>query len=292
MATVIKRSGTGEGVTYNPGNTYIWNGHGFWPPMRDQGFDEGDYAYNTTVLYNADTSFDLTNFRPGYEVVLYLVVIETTSSPNSGNYTMKFEDNSSNVLYTQTSSFNHPADASTSYESFAWIAIGCRPSPYSEINYNGTYYAKTTGAVSETKSFTTSGLNTSLNTLYSSDKGMIWVESTNIVFICQLGTVQSIQHDGSTYGSHSTSEAGKIWVPDGASGLKYLCYIDSSGNERHTKEGTYYFDIYDTSVTSTSSANAGAISVSDSPNWTSIKFVAADGNVVQLGQGYLYGNMY
>lgn len=285
MASItILQSETGKGVEYDSYGVpykYVWNAHSFWPSFELQGFQEASFDEGTLDTVGTATSFNLSGFQVGNEVVLYLVELDFTSGI-TGYVTLSFEDK----YGTEVSSADYYYSWFGGY--MYWIAMGVRPNPYPEIWYNGTFYAKveTPAGTSDTHSFSVNNLDTSVLTrYYDSDRGKMWVEGDYLWYISYLKCKHYIRHNNEFPLYVGTSDAGKIWIDDDEYRLKW---IDENGYLRKSKRGDkYWTEGWDAGDKYVGTGSTGRIFCRESPGWTEIHYVAHDGYLVRHGPGYV-----
>jgi len=292
----IKTLETGFGLELtndeNGHSIWRWYGHIFGPSYSDQNFIIGTGWYDTVGAYLSTSSFDHSNLWPGHESAFGVAVIQFPGD-ESGTYTFKAIHKDGSTIHTITTNYSGNGDPGINFQYFSWIGLGLRKpdllKSYREIDEDGTYSYTVSGDVTGSVNYTVSNIDLSRYTLYNtSDIGKIKINGDNLNYICEYGYNHIVNHDGSTYGNVGTQYAGQIWVPDGASGLAYLNYVDSSGNIRRTKNGDKYDngEGYGTALGAkvgiTTLSNSGYIWI----QYDRIEFVAADGTCYRIGNGY------
>ena len=289
MAIWLNIAGTGDGIQYTRLSDgvfqrYIWHGHSFWPSYELQDWQEVNYEWLTPAIYGADTTFNLTGFQSGNEVVMYVNEIHWDSG-YSGQWVMEFRDWTGTVLFTADHSQTFPAPPS-GYTAgvYAWIGIGVRPEPWPEIYYNGNYTAVTTGIVSNTTNFTVYNLDTATLVRYPGKEGYMWVEDDYLWYICYMGTkVKILPQPG---GETSTSTPGAVWISDSDYRIHW---VDENGIHRKSKLGDkYWTEGWQGGTNFVGTSKTGYIYARDDPGWTELHYVAYDGYLVRHGPGYVY----
>ena len=291
MAIWLNIASTGFGIQYNANDDnhlyrYRWNAHSFWPSYENQEYDEETPAWNTIAIYEESTSFDLTDFQPGHEVVMYVNEIRWNAG-YSGQWTLEFQDPEGTTLYISEygRTFDAPPSGWTA-GSYAWIAIGVRPNPWPEIYSNGIYRAITSGIVSNTTYFTITNLDTTLLTRYPGYEGTAWIEGENLHYISRLGT----EHTMLAQPGEETSAgvAGAIWM----SNTEYrIHWTDENGVARKSKLG----DRYDVESRHggrhyVGESKKGYFWARYSPGWTTLHGICYDGYLTRFGPGYLHNS--
>lgn len=294
MAIVIDKGGFSRGFTQSilggGSQTYVWDGYSYFPTYGYQGFDD-TLSITDINLYQPKTTWDLTNYRLGQECLFFLSLLHNNgSTEETFQITYSWYDPDDNFLFLETLEYTLPAG----YKSYFWYGVGVAidngTSRYNEVYKNGNYEIRLTGDVTATYTATVQNLDESkINYVSSTYKGYIWVEGDNICFISGDYYKIKINHDGTIYETGLENNAGEIWIPSSGD---YLCYIDSSGNLRHTHVGDKYGTSsgWDSTVTTDNvgTINKGYMWVRD--NWSFIYFINNDGYVVRLGPGYVYGD--
>ena len=283
---------TGQGVTStnsgggNPLN-YIVTGHCFNPSLGS--YIEQNYASS----YSPSSSFDLTDYYPGTEVVM---AVCTIYGPDVFPITSDWYNPNGTRFYA--GSFGSGIILSGDWR-YTWSYVGCKPpdnkggalnSIYGEIYFNGQYSVGigTAQSPAHWAYVQISNVNSSRMTMHYGSEGDIWVDGQNIHFICWDGHEIIIANDGVNYGNAGGTTTGSIWVPN-ISSANYLCYVDFSGYIRHTKNGdTGGWAGYD--GVGTSGHTPGYIWVESGFNATYLMFINNDGWQVRLSSGYMFGN--
>ena len=119
-----------------------------------------------------------------------------------------------------------------------------------------------------------------------SETGSVWVDGQNIWFISGMCWENCIKNDGSDYGDVGIEHAGTMWVGSG----DYLEYIDATGHHRRTHNGDPWgIDGHDrNSCCNVGAANAGFMW--DRDNWAFLYFINCNGQMIRMGNGFIYGN--
>jgi hypothetical protein len=290
MSIWLNIASTGFGVEYTDlGGTfrrYRWNAHSFWPSFNLQNYNDVSYEWDTLALYNPTTTFDLTNFQVGHEVVLYLIEIRWDSG-YSGAITIEFEDNVGTTLYTATFNYDF-AEPLPGYirGMYSWAAIGVRPQPWPELYYNGTFYAKTSGIVTNTTAFTVNNLDTSVLTRYPGKEGTMWVEGDYLWYISKIGCKHYVLPQPG--GEQSTASPGSVWI----SNTDYrIHWCDQNGIHRKSKRGDkYWTEGWNSGTKFIGTDKIGYTFMRSSPGWTEFHYVAYDGYLVRHGPGYVHSS--
>ena len=296
MAIGMIDYGTGFGISNTEVGTYRWNGHAFNPNGvgYGQGWNPFEGDWDDVVLYNREDEFDLTGFQFGNEVVLFMVQFSTDESDN-GYIHFTYYDPDDEPLC----SFSTPWSISPSEEYYtAFFAIGLKSDRWGdkEIHKNGKYYAEAD---------ITYNNNTSHHYVYSffdvvncptlerpgDTSGMIgkiWVEGTELCYICFQGYKMRAKTDGS-YTYVDEDLAGKVWVE----GNK-IAFIDEYGVKRKTKLGDPFghHDGLDELPDYPGTEYSGAIWVNNSWSDTYLMFVDEYGIKRRVGAGYVFGGDY
>lgn len=292
MSVWINKVGTGDGFYFDiwPSgvyNRYIWYGHSFWPSYENQGFDgSATYTYDTLHLYNASTSYNLTDFQVGHEVILYLLEFRYDVSFYGALY-MKFVDDEGTVLFLADYSGTYTTSGATN-GCYSWIATGVRPQPFPEIWKNGTYYAITSGFVSNTTAFTIFGLDETRLTRYPGKEGTMWVEGNYLWYISAIGCKHFILPEPG--GETSTASPGAVWI---SSGDYRIHWCDSTGIHRKSKLGDkYWTESWDGGDHYVGTSRTGYAFARSYLGWTELQYVAHDGYLVRHGPGYVHTGDY
>ncbi len=284
--------GTCKGITTCC--TYIWNAHSFWPSYEDQSCDPDATWCGTPVKYGSTTSFVLSDFQVGNEVVMTIFCLHVDGPLSiSGDVRIRYVDSEGTVTNTWYYYFSFSVPSGYWEESYAWAAIGVRPKPWPEIWNNSYGYrveAKGTSGgwtgIDITQYYAINYLDTT-NVNSSHTPGYMWVEGERIAFVGNIGAKIFIGHDG-TSSFVGTDKIGHMWIEDDRLG-----YIDANGYKRKTKRGDkYWINGWEGSAVYAGASAVGHIWVmgSASPYWTKIGFVGEDGYVYRMGPGYVHGD--
>ena len=291
MATQFAQ--TGKGVVYRDaeGNNHSYEpyGHSFNPSYTADWVAHINENLQAVSVTSAIGNPDLTGFYPGTEVITCLTVVYGPSSGCSMTHNWKHPDGSIYFSFT----YNFGVIGAGGW-GFAFSYNGIKPplpafSEPGEIFSNATYSVDsivTDGGGTQTISFTTSNLDTSLLTLHTGYDGSIWVEGNNICFISHMGTKHIIANDGEDWGY--VGNPGAIWV-NNVGGLSVLGYTDSNGHLRYTTTADLVgWGGYD--GLPSSGHTPGYIWAQNNFNYTYLMFIDYLGNQARISQGYMFGS--
>lgn len=290
MTITVNEAQTGFGITTDVG-TFRWNGHGFNPTGDKtdgyQSFDPYNDSYAGVTAYNPTTSFDLTGYQYGNEVVLFLVKY-TTDVAQTVTTIITFKDPDGNALYVGLFTPSMPAN---SYYA-NWLGIGIKEYPSNEIWKDGTYTVEyvishSSGTESGSVSFTISNYPATTSGT-ASDVGALWVEGDNLAYICAQRRKIVVKHDG-TSSYKGTAYKGAIWLEtDGK-----ISYIDSSGYKRSTKAGDQYgYDNTGELPSTPGTTSKGSIWACNDYYDAYLMIVSSDGTKYRIGPGYVGSGDY
>lgn len=283
MATLTHKLGKGIYIMKGAARyEYIPHAHSFNPPLKD--FDESSGVTDVGIV-NELYSYDLTDFYPGHEVLLCYSRI---TGPYAGGTVYQEWKRPSGQLYFAWSKYIPPL-AGGAWK-YLWSYTGIKK--YYEIDSNGDYTVDLwiPGETNPTCTFTIANLDSAKMTFHDyNQRGYLWVEGDNLVFISHYRTKHFIKNDGVNYGS-APGKAGHIWVPSTA-GAKYLCYVDASEIKRRTHnaddEGWKGYD-----GVGTTGHSPGYIWAQEEFNGSCLMFIDQGGKQFRISNGYLYGNEY
>jgi hypothetical protein len=295
MAINILESETGYGLESDIG-IYRWHGHAFNPSGQEaeQSWNPwGSWSNRDVNIYNASSSFNLSGFQYGNEVVIYLLRF-STSVTDSGTITITYYDPDDNPLL----SYNF--DWSYDPEDFDWwgafVGIGIKDDRFGsrEIWENGQYYVEADITYNNgsthyyTYKFFTVSNQPVLTLVYPfTNVGKIWVDGDELHYICYQGYDMIAKHDGSS-SYVGDQHAGKIWIE----GNK-IAYVDEDGYKRRTKKGALYGNPAGDELPSSPGTGAsGSIWVNDWGSDTYLMFVDEYGIKRRVGAGYVFGGDY
>jgi hypothetical protein len=292
MALSLIHVATGLGIQRSTGTYYRWHNHSFNPTSNiSDGYQTWDFwgdpsdVYPGPVVYSAQSSFDLTGYQYGIELVMFVLKFQSDTA-DSGTFSHIWKDPDGNTLNTFSGSWNCPG---AGYWWYSWSGDGIKANG-SEIHKNGTYtiqYSVTGnyGSLSGSVTFTVSNFPAATS---SSNLGRIWVEGNHLCYICYQGYKIQLPTDGTgTY--VDGTKAGSVWMETNGK----IAYIDATGNKRSTKKGDRYgFDGWTTEIPgSPGTAHAGKIWVSNSSEAdTYLVIISPDGNKYRIGAGAITGD--
>lgn len=295
MSLSIAINQTGYGMSTDIG-TYRWNGHAFNPNGEGYGqtwnpWEEDWYGIG---IYSAQSSFNVGNFQYGNEVVLYLIDFESDKR-DSGYINFTWYDPFDEPLLSMSIPWSVPA---AEYWYSAWVGIGLKHDRwgYKEIWTDGDYYVEADITYDDdTKHHYTQKFFTITNCEelayrpgdYPPYVGKIWVEGTDLCYICWQGYKMIAKSDGS---SEIAGEeyAGKIWVEG-----EKIAYVDSSGVKRKTKRGDPFgHHDWDELPEAPGTDYSGCIWVNDYMSDTYLMFIDESGVKRRVGAGYVLSGDY
>jgi len=282
--------GTGYGLTDSSRGTYRVNGHSFNPTNvtmdGGQSWDIKTYPnpLGALSIYNPTSTFDLTGFQYGIEVVLGMLSLQAFTYPESITVTQSFTDSYGNILWSWPLSTYLPVN----YWAYSYVYMGIKAANqeiYSNGVYNYNYSISYSGGIqSDSVPFTVSNFPYNPLPAYSfpDSKGKIWVEGNNLAFLCSQNGAKILVPTDGTGTPVGTQYAGKIWLEVPGK----ITYVDEYGFKRNTKMGDRWGWLADPDIPGIPGVDkSGCIWVNNYYNDTFLIIVSPDGIKYRIGAG-------
>lgn len=279
---------------------YMVHGHSFNPPMCSD-FQTAFTSGSNAGVVGSATCFDLSNFWAGHEVA---TAFSHANGSTSGACLRERWYDATGLLFDYMFSFSLPGGG----DSWMFSYIGIKNAwDGREITLVGNYCV--CHELCEPGCVVAScliGFCTCLMPAchqykyatgspapgYCAHEGFMWVDGEYMWFMNASGNKVPILHDGSTYGVGSCP--GMVWLPDTA-GAKYLMYIDCSCTIRRTHNAdSIGWCGCDGQPSSPGTSYAGftwGVGYSGF-NQHTFMFINCDGQLLRMGNGYVFGNEY
>jgi hypothetical protein len=271
------------------GNTMTWWKTNFNMPIPqiydgvwDDAGETGPLAYNGNA-----TSFDLSGFSPGYEVVAFFCLWHWDGPVSGITYLYsQWRNYDDELMFNCANGFAVNLNISPGYWSgYIW---GCNQGVCGwEIDANGDYvvrsWATGAGAIS-TKNTTITFSNVPDTTeLASSKAGYIWVEGNNLCYICANLWKHTIV--GTDLGAVGTGYKGALWIDTS----NLLHWVGNDGHNYVVKWAIQQF-ASTWSGSATGEVNAGTskkgyIWVDNEYGWTHLSYIGYNGYKWLVGAG-------
>lgn len=245
--------------------------------------------YGPCTYYNEATSFDLTGFFPGWEVVAYFTIWHW-DGPCSGtaNLTSSWRDTDGSLMFVCANGINYDIDLGSGDWTEYWGGCNTGVAGW-EIDVAGNYKVRSEatgagGVAIAQKETTIAFSNVPSTTQLGSDKpGYIWVEGNNLCFICANRWKHIIIGDQISY--VDTAKAGYMWIDTnntlkwiGANGYKY-------GVKWRIKQFASTWSNGASGEVFAGTAKKGMIWVDNEFGWTHLSYIGNDGYKYLVGSG-------
>lgn len=257
----------------------------------------GPFTYTDGI---GTTSYDLSGFSPGYEIVGLTSIWDWENTGGSSesvstNLFNKLKDtDNSTTIFQGLNGFNvsFTLGAGEWYEYFYTITTGI---DIDEIDVAGTYYYNTSGTGTNPISETNTGItfsnvpDVSTLTLDASKRGFMWVEGNNLCYVNAGGdSGGGWKHTmvGTDISSTpGTSKAGHIWIDTSNN----LHWVGANGHDYSAawavQQFASTFSNSSTSAVNAGTSKAGFIWVDNQFGQTHLAYIGYDGYKWLTGAG-------
>jgi hypothetical protein len=273
----------------NNGNRMTWWKSNFNMPTLNIG--DGTVwleAYGPVAYDSPDTSFDLTGFFPGWEIVVFCCIWHW-DGPVSGTAYLysRWCNPAGSTIFNCANGLGYALNVASEYWSEYWYGcnIGCAGwEVTSSGNYSVRSYSTGAGAMSEQSTTIAFSNVPSTTQLAASRAGYIWVEGNDLCFVNANQWKHTIV--GTDNGYVDTEKSGFMWIDNS----NWLHWIGLDGHNYQVpwkiQEFASTWSNSSNDATAPGASYKGCIWVDSEYGWTHLGYIGYDGHKYIVGSGH------